>query len=246
MNWLYAMCWKEVSVAPKTGARQCAVIDAEADAHLWAEMFDRDLADLFELQDEVTTAIVGAIEPELLRSERESHRPPAARKRGRLRIPSARVVALLPLHQEDSIEAQGLFRRALAIDPEYPQPVAQLAISLCNSAYLGWVENDKLNYVELMNSPNVRLYSMPATRQAHFALGSSCMWTHRSDRAMSSFNEAIKLNPSYAAAHVLLGSAPLRWPSGGGDRACQKGIRLSPRILASLFGWLHSRARITG
>src|SRR5439155_12197331 len=67
------------------------LIDAEADAHLWAEIFDRSLADLFELQDEVTTAIVGAIEPELLRSERDR-------------------IARRPLEREDSYE---LYQRGL-------------------------------------------------------------------------------------------------------------------------------------
>jgi TolB-like protein len=51
------------------------LIDAEADAHLWAERFDRHLSDLFVWQDEVAAAIAGAIEPELLKSERNRKSP---------------------------------------------------------------------------------------------------------------------------------------------------------------------------
>jgi TolB-like protein/Flp pilus assembly protein TadD len=218
------------------------LIDAEADAHLWAEMFDRDLADLFELQDELTTAIVGAIEPELLRSERDRIARRPLEREDAYEFHQRGLWHFYRYTKADSIEAQGLFRRALAIDPEYPQPVAQLAITLCNSAYLGWVENDKLNYVEAYEFAQRAIILDARYPAAHFALGLVCMWTHRSDRAMSSFNEAIKLNPSYAAAHVLLGQMHLY---GGHPEAAialaEKGIRLSPKD-PRLFIWLAALA----
>src|SRR5207249_11662126 len=77
---------------------------------------------------------------------------------------------------------------------------------------------------------------------AHFALGLVCMWTHRSDAAMSSFQEAIDLNPSYSAAHVLLGQ--MRLYRGHPEEAislAEKGIRLSPKD-PRLFIWLPALA----
>ena len=75
------------------------LIDAEADAHLWAEMFDRDFSDLFELQDEVTTAIVGAIEPELLRSERDRIARRPLEREDAYEFYQRGFVARLPLYQ---------------------------------------------------------------------------------------------------------------------------------------------------
>jgi adenylate cyclase len=218
------------------------LIDAEADAHLWAEMFDRDLSDLFELQDEVATAIVGAIEPELLRSERDRIARRPLEREDAYEFYHRGLWHFYRYTKEDSVEAQALFRRALAIDPEYPQPVAQLAITLCNAAYLGWADDDKPNYVEAYELAQRAIKLDARYPAAHFALGLVCMWTHRSDRAMSSFNEAIKLNPSYAAAHVLLGQMHLY--GGHPEEAialAEKGIRLSPKD-PRLFIWLAALA----
>ncbi len=61
------------------------LIDATTGRHVWAERYDRDLADIFELQDEMTQTIVGAVEPELGAAEREraAHRPPGSLRPGR-------------------------------------------------------------------------------------------------------------------------------------------------------------------
>jgi TolB-like protein/Flp pilus assembly protein TadD len=218
------------------------LIDADTDSHVWAERFDRHLSDLFELQDEVAAAIAGAIEPELLKSERNrvAHRPPQTEdayefyQRG--------LWHFYRYTKEDNAEAQALFRRALAIDPQYPQPTAQLAITLCNAAYLGWADDPAQNYAEAyeLTQRAVRLDARyPA---AHFALGLVCMWTRRPDPAMSSFQEAINLNPNYAAAHVLLGQMHLyRGQPEEAIELAEKGIRLSPKD-PRLFVWLTALA----
>jgi adenylate cyclase len=218
------------------------LIDAETDAHMWAEMFDHRLSDLFELQDEITTAIVGAIEPQLLKAERDRI---ALRPVGSEDAYEAYQRGLWRFYRytkEDSIEAEVLFRRALAMDARYAQPAAQLAMTLCNAAYLGWSDNAEHNYAEAFELAE-RAVSLDARLPtAHFALGLVSMWTHRSDRAISSFQQAIDLNPSYAAAHVLLGQ--MRLYCGEPERALalvERGIRLSPKD-SRLFIWLSALA----
>jgi len=214
------------------------LIDAESDAHLWAEIFDRDLSDLFELQDEVAAAIAGAIEPELLKSERDRIARRPLQTEDAYEFYQRGLWYFYRYSKEDSVEAAALFRRALEMDAQYPQPVAQLAITLCNAAYLGWADDVALNYVEAYELAR-RAVSLDARYPpGHFAIGLVCMWTRRSDTAKSSFQEAINLNPSYAAAHVLLGQMHLY----GGQPAeaialAEKGIRLSPKD-PRLFVWL--------
>jgi TolB-like protein/Flp pilus assembly protein TadD len=214
------------------------LIDAEADAHLWAERFDRHLSDLFVWQDEVAAAIAGAIEPELLKSERNRIARRPLQTADAYEFYQRGLWHFYRYSKEDNIEAQALFRRALAVDGQYPQPTAQLAITLCNAAYLGWVDHVTRNYLEAYEIAQRAVGLDARYPAAHFALGLVCMWMHRSDLAMSSFQEAITLNPSYAAAHVLLGQIHLyRGHPEEAIALAEKGIRLSPKD-PRLFIWL--------
>ena len=218
------------------------LIDAEADGHLWAERFDRNLPNWFELQDEVAAAIAGAIEPELLKSERNRIARRPLQTEDAYEFYQRGLWHFYRYTKEDCVEAQALFRRALAMDAQYPQSTAQLAITLCNAAYLGWVDHITLNYAEAYELAQRAVGLDARYPAAHFALGLVCMWTHRSDLAMSSFQEAINFNPSYAAAHVLLGQMHLY--RGHPEQAivlAEKGIRLSPKD-PRLFIWLPALA----
>ena len=218
------------------------LIDAEADAHVWAERFDRDLSDLFELQDEITTAIAGAIEPELLQFERNRVASQPQHSQDAYEFYQRGLWYYYRYVKEDSIEAQAYFRRALAIDPNYPQATAALAMALCYAAFLGWAEDAERNYVEAYELAERAVSLDDRYPAARFALGAACMWMRRSDRAIAEFQEAINLNPSYAAAHVLLGQMYLyRGRAEEAITLTERGIRLSPRD-PRLFIWLSALA----
>jgi adenylate cyclase len=96
-------------------------IDASTGLHLMAEKYDRDFTDLFELQDEITTAIVGAIQPGLLKFERERVADRPQRSRDAYEFYQRGLWHHYRYNKQDNIEAQAFFRRALAIDAQYPQ-----------------------------------------------------------------------------------------------------------------------------
>ena len=214
------------------------LIRADTGHHIMAEKYDRDLTGLFELQDEIVSAIVGAIEPELLKFERDRIAEQPQHNEDAYEFYQRAMWHHYRHSKADNIEAQISFRRALAIDPHYPQATAALAIAVCNAAYLAWAENPEQNYqnaIELAQRAVALDGRYPA---AHFALGLVCMWTSRSDRAIAAFREAINLNPSFAAAHVLLGQTFTY--SGRPEEAIpviEKGIHFSPsepRLFISL------------
>ena len=103
------------------------LIDAETDAHLWAERFNGDAGDLFALQDEITNRIAVALDLELVdaAAARLVDRPDT-----RDYILRGRAVRLKPPSRENRAEAISLFERALALDPQSVVAQSWLAIAL--------------------------------------------------------------------------------------------------------------------
>jgi adenylate cyclase len=218
------------------------LIRADTNHHIMAERYDRDLTDLFELQDEIAHTIAGAIEPELLKFEREriAERPPESEDAYELYQHG--VWHHYRQNKADNIEAQAYFRRALAIEPQYPQAIAALSISLSSAAMIGWADDADARFEDAYDLARQAVILDPRYPNAHFALGLACMWTRRSERGIAAFEEAIKLNPSFAAAHVLLGQMYLY--AGRPEETielAEKGIRLSPSD-PRLFIWLPALA----
>jgi adenylate cyclase len=218
------------------------LIRADTGHHLMAERYDRDLTDLFELQDDIVTAIAGAIEPELLKFEREriAERPP--RSEDAYELYQRGMWHHYRQNKPDNLEAQVYFGRALAIEPQYPQATAGLSIALSSAAMLGWTGNADAGFERAYVLAQQAITLDPRYPNAHFALGLACMWTRRSERGIAAFEEAIKFNPSFAAAHVLLGQMYLY--AGRPEEAvgqAEKGIRLSPSD-PRLFIWLPALA----
>ena len=122
-------------------------------------------------------------------------------------------------NKADNSEAQSYFRRALAIDPRYTQATAALSIALCAAAYLSWTDNAERNYNESLELAQRAVALDPRYPNAHFALALISMWLGHNDRAAAEFQEAIKLNPSFAAAHAVLGAVlNFQGQSEGGGR----------------------------
>jgi TolB-like protein/Tfp pilus assembly protein PilF len=206
------------------------LIDAERGDHLMAHKWDREITDLFALQDEVVLAIVGTIAPELLKIERERH----------ARAPQQRTDAYdcyqrgLWHHykhtKDDNLAAQDLYRKALAYDPEYPKALAALAHAICNAAIPGWVEDPDRSYAEAFALAERAVALDGRDAAARFVLGLTAMYVKRSDLALSEMAQAIGLNPSFSAAYVILGQLHnyVGEPEKG-IRLIERGIQLSPR-----------------
>jgi TolB-like protein/Tfp pilus assembly protein PilF len=218
------------------------LIRADTGHHLMAKRYDRDLTDLFELQDEIVTTIAGAIEPELLKFERDRIAERPQLSGDCYELYQRGMWHHYRQNRVDNIEAQVYFRRALAIDAQYAQATAGLSIALSAAASLGWADNVDAHFEDAYALAQKAVALDPRHPNAHFALGLVRMWTRRSDRGIAAFEEAIKFNPSFAAAHVLLGQMYLY--AGQREEAIErveKGIRLSPSD-SRLFIWLPALA----
>ena len=212
--------------------------DVASGSHVWAERYDRDVADVFAVQDEITEAIVAAIEPQLYAAEniRIRRKPPS-------NIDAWDLVMQALSHywrvtRQDHAIAQDLLRKAIAIEPNYGQALGVLGASYTFGAHMGWVELEAIAPIaERTALAAIRADSEDAW--AHYALGAFYLITRRFDDSLAEFELALRLNPNFSQAQNYY-SAALgfcgRWEEAAA--AANRAIRLSPRdpFLALYYG----------
>ena len=206
------------------------LVDAVADAHLWAERYDRDLDDIFAVQDEVTHAIVTAIEPTLGSAERDrAHRKPT----GSLDAWESYQRGLWNLYRyaaQENTEAQSFFRRAIELDPNFASAHAGLAYALYLSVLLGFGADPASALGEARAAAESALALDGDDALGHVVVGRLHLMAGEHDAAISACETALALNPNLATARFGLGWALTyngRYEAGIVE--LDEAIRLSPR-----------------
>ena len=206
------------------------LIDAIADKHLWAERYDRELEDIFAVQDEVTEAIVTTIEPRLVSSERER----AQRKRPEnLNAWEAYQRGLWHIFQykpEDSRQALEFMQAATRLDPNFATAYGGYAFSMYVYLLMG-LSSERERDLDRGLEAGLKAVSLDDNDPfAHIGLGRIRIIRAEHDAAIASFDRALEINPSFALAYY--GKAHSLWHCGRADEAVRchdEAIRLSPR-----------------
>ncbi len=219
------------------------LIEATTGGHVWAERYDRELADIFSVQDEITASVSTAIHPALERSERER----AVRK------PADDLDAWESYHRGmwhfsrieagDNETARGFFRRAVELDPQFARAVAALALTYLNEITLFRPQQRAVNIPLALESASHAVAIDATEAMGHAALARALWMSGRHAESLVTADTAVHLEPNSPAAHGALGGARL-W-SGRPAEAIEPlefAMRLSPfDPLTSL--WLHFTAR---
>ena len=205
------------------------LVDTTTNAHIWADRCDGALSDMFELQDHVTSSVIGAIEPRLRLSEIER----ASRKRNDLSAYDLYLRALPHVHkysQEGMRDAIPLLRRALAIDPLYAPVGAMFGFCRALQRTRGW---EALSETEIAEALQLSRQALDVGKDDPDALWMAAdaiaILAHDHARAAGAIDRALKLNPNSAHA----------WMAKGWIACCQnqprpaiealtRGFRLSP------------------
>jgi adenylate cyclase len=231
----------EGSVRKASGRVRIAaqLIDAITGAHLWADHFDGDLADVFDLQDQVAASVAGVIEPALQAAEmrRSVARPTTDLSAYDLYLRA--LAALFPVTREGVIEAQGLLEQAIAIDRHYAPALSWAAHCHLRLVVEGWAEQPEAS----------RRKARDLARQALQVAESDPGILANAAQVLARFGEdigamiglvdrALALNPSYARGWFVSGL--LRVWAGQldlGIEHVERSLRLSPRarIGSNLF-----------
>jgi adenylate cyclase len=216
------------------------LIDAIDDKHLWAERYDRDLEDIFAVQDEVTQAIVTAIEPQLATTERQRARRKPTENLDAWECYQRGLWYMFSYANTD--KALHYFHRTIELDPEFGSAYAGIAYS-CALLILLDVSKDKEGDLKRgLSAAETALSIDQSDPFAHFAQGRISIFTGDHEKAIGAFKRAIALNPNYALAHF--GLAHGLWHAGRPAEALayhDEAIRLSPHDVI-LWAFLASKA----
>lgn len=178
------------------------LIDAKTGFHLWSETYDRELKDVFAVQDEISKAVAGQLRLKLAAGDAPLAKQETA-------DPEAHTLVLKGISvlrqgtRASFVEAERLFRQAIQRDARYARAHSQLAIALMLQAYYRHIPPEA-GYAQARAAAEQALALDPNQSEAHTVLGriaDSRDWNFTA--AEEHFRRALKSNPSDALAHSL-------------------------------------------
>jgi TolB-like protein len=213
------------------------LIDAETGNHLWAERFDKPIADLFDMQDEIVSRLANTLNTQLVMAE--------ARRAETTMHPDAMDLYFLGrasvnkgITLENLEQAQGFFQRALIRDPA--NVAALVGTALVDVAIGGsFLTDDRAARFAAAERASTKALSVaPDFAVAHWALGAVHIATNRTAEGIVECEQALALDQNLADAHATIGWAKFHLGRGAEIEAhVHEALRLSPRDVGA-FRWM--------
>jgi adenylate cyclase len=219
------------------------LIDAIKGHHIWSERYDRDLKDIFAIQDDITLEILRAMEVELVRGEQARHWHKRETKNLEAYLKLTGIRGEISMGTKEGItQFRQRCEEAIAIDPEFARAYAYLGWSHFMDARFGWskspAESIKLGFKYGQKAIELD----DALDYSHIVMGSIYLGKRQFKKAVAESERAVELNPNGADAYVLLAGAvgcSGRWEES--LEYAKRSMRLDP--LPSLINfWILGRA----
>jgi len=205
------------------------LIDALAGFQIWGERYDRELRDIFAVQDEITECVAGTIEPELLKSEGLRA---TARGTGSLTAWDLVRQGTWQFHQVTKpthFRARELFRKAIRLDPHLPEAHMWLGRVSESIVGYGWSSEPASDLKEAVQSCLRGIQLDEKDPYGHYALSMSYMFSGALEQAIPAVEKSVDLSPSFALAHLGLGMLRLyTGDANGAIEPLERGLRLNP------------------
>ena len=205
------------------------LIDAESDHHVWAERYDRDLEDIFAIQDEITSAIVATLPGRLeAAAHGRAERKPTANMAAYECVLEAKILHHRS-NRDDNARAIGLIRRAIELDPRYGHAHAWHACILGQQWGYGWCEDRPSTQTEIERELEIALGLDQNDSDVHRILAAVGVIRNDLDKAVFHQQRALALNPNDDLIVVQQGEI-LTWlgQAEEGIEWIRKAMRLNP------------------
>ena len=191
--------------------------DVVTGSHIWAERYDRELADVFAVQDEITEAIVAAIEPQLYAAEnfRAQRKPPDSMDAWDLVMRA--LSHYWRVTRQDNVVAQALLEKAIAIDPNYGQALGVLAASHMFCAHMGWADITTVTPIA-ERAAQAAIHADGEDPWAHLALGCVHLFARRLRRLAGRARTGAAPQSEFLTGARLLRSGAVLLRTLGGRR----------------------------
>ncbi|MDD9921641.1 MAG: winged helix-turn-helix domain-containing protein [Boseongicola sp.] len=215
-----------------------SLIDAVSNANLWAESYDRDRADPFDVQQDVTRRIVGALSLEL-----DVDASVATRVEPDAFYMLLKGMEKLRQHSATAnLEARQFFEQAVALDPDYARGHANIAVTYGRETVLARPEQVSRAQIEKGLQAAVTAIQLdPEIPHAYLAVGVLNLALGAHDNAMAAARHAIRLDPNFAEGYALLAEASvLGGDLAEGQVAIQRAKRLHPHH-SFYYDWLEGQ-----
>ncbi|MDH4241172.1 MAG: adenylate/guanylate cyclase domain-containing protein, partial [Phycisphaerae bacterium] len=205
------------------------LIDAITGNHLWAEQYDRDLKDIFAVQDEITKNIITAMQVKLTKGE-EVKAASKGTKNLEAYLKYLQANELVnKINPESNALAKQLAEEAIALDPDYAWAYYILGRSNMMDVWVKASKSPKESIGKAIELVQKAIALDNTNADAHSALGFLYSMTREHDKALAQAEKAVSLNPNSAVAHFLVGktlSFASRWEESIPEY--KKAIRLNP------------------
>lgn len=181
------------------------LIDATTGNHLWAERYDREIDDVFAIQDEITETVAGTIAPQILaaESERVKRKPPDSMQAWELVM---RAIPLIwRLNESDNIRAQHLLQDAIERAPDYAEAHALLGFAYIFRTWMIWGEDPRSLLPKAEAAVQRALELDDKEPWAYFGMSAFHAYGRRHDEAIVNIRKALDLNPNFSLAYAWLG-----------------------------------------
>jgi len=211
------------------------LIDTRTGGHVWAERFDRQLGDIFALQDDVTQQIVSALALKLTSDEQSRLKRTDAETSPEVYDLYLRGTNALRQYTPESIEeARAYYLRALSLDPDYARGWAAMAFTYTASGIFFRTENTREAVQQALHYGARAMELDDTLPQAHFAIAIAHLREARHDEALAAARKAVRYDPNYSDGYAALANVLLY--SGEGveaETAMTRAMQLNPRYSAA-------------